>query len=216
MMAFKSNTRVLMIAAGACICMTASATGVAVVGLFRDQAVVSIDGGKPRTMRVGQTLQGVTLLAADSASASFDVGGSRRTLGMGQSFAGGAAAADRRSVALTADGRGHFAAAGSLNGYPTTFLVDTGASAVAIGAAEARRIGLDYRAGQATGVQTAAGAVPAWRVTFNTIKVGGITLHQVEGLVVESGLSVPLLGMSFLNRMEMKRDGQTMTLTQRY
>jgi len=38
----------------------------------------------------------------------------------------------------------------------------------------------------------------------------------VEGMVVEAGLSVPLLGMSFLNRMEMRRDGQTMTLTQRY
>ena len=46
--------------------------------------------------------------------------------------------------------------------------------------------------------------------------VGGITVNQVDGMVVESGLDMPLLGMSFLNRMEMKRDGQTMTLTQRY
>ena len=58
--------------------------------------------------------------------------------------------------------------------------------------------------------------VPAWHVKFNTVKVGGITLHQVDGMVVESGLSVPLLGMSFLNRMEMRRDGPTMTLIQRY
>jgi aspartyl protease family protein len=58
--------------------------------------------------------------------------------------------------------------------------------------------------------------VPAWRVTFNTVKVGSITLNQVEGMVVESGLNVPLLGMSFLNRMEMQRNGQTMTLKQRY
>jgi aspartyl protease family protein len=66
------------------------------------------------------------------------------------------------------------------------------------------------------GVQTAAGVVPAWRVKFNTVKVGGIALNQVEGMVVETGLSMPLLGMSFLNRMEMRRDGQTMTLIQRY
>ena len=175
-----------------------------------------IDGSKPRTISVGETVQGVKLLAADSEGARFDVDGKSRSLGMGQSFAGGATAGARKSVSLTADARGHFAAAGSLNGYPLTFLVDTGATDIAINAAEARRMGLDYKAGQAFGVSTAAGVVPAWRVTFNTVKVGGITLNQIEGMVVEAGLSVPLLGMSFLNRMEMQRDGQTMTLTQRY
>ncbi|KAB2318283.1 TIGR02281 family clan AA aspartic protease [Betaproteobacteria bacterium SCN1] len=196
-------------------CTPAGATSVSVVGLFKDKAIVSIDGGKPRTLSAGQTLQGVKLLAADSGSATFDVNGTRRTLGMGQSFAGGASDT-RQSVSLTADGRGHFTAAGSVNGYPVTFLVDTGATSVAINAAEARRLGVDYKAGQAVGVQTAAGLVKAWRVTLNTVKVGGISVNQVEGLVVETGLSIPLLGMSFLNRMEMKRDGQTMTLTQRY
>lgn len=192
------------------------ATSVSVVGLFKDKAIVSIDGGKPRTLSVGQAISGVKLLAADSDSASFDVDGKRRTLGMGQSFAGGAATDARQSVSLTADARGHFAAGGSINGYPMTFLVDTGATAIAINSTEAKRIGLDYKSGQAIRVGTAAGVVPAWRVKFNTVKVGGITVNQVEGMVVEAGLSVPLLGMSFLNRMEMKRDGQTMTLIQRY
>jgi aspartyl protease family protein len=186
------------------------------VGLFKDKAIISIDGGKPRTLSTGQTMQGVKLVAADSDSASIEVDGKRRTLAMGQSFAGGAATGERQSVSLTADARGHFAAMGSLNGYPMSFLVDTGATAIAISVAEAKRIGLDYKAGQAAGVNTAAGVVPAWRVKFNTVKVGSITVNQVDGMVVEAGLSVPLLGMSFLNRMEMRRDGQTMTLTQRY
>ena len=215
-MAFKRNALILILTAGSFVCTLAGAASVSVVGLLKDKAIVSIDGGKPRTLSVGQTVQGVKLLAADSGGASFDIDGKRRSLGMGQSFAGGAQAGGRPSVSLTADARGHFSAAGSLNGYPMSFLVDTGASSIAISAAEARRIGLDYRAGQATGVNTAAGAVPAWRVTFNTVKVGGISVNQVEGLVVETGLNVPLLGMSFLNRMEMRRDGQTMTLTQRY
>ena len=76
-------------------------------------------------------------------------------------------------------------------------------------------MGIDYKAGQAYGVNTAAGVIPAWRVTFNTVKVGSITMNQVEGMVLEAGLSVPLLGMSFLNRMDMRRDGQSMTLIQR-
>lgn len=215
-MAHRWKTIALILAAGSLSCTVAWAASVSVVGLFKDKAIVSIDGGKPRTLGAGQAAQGVRLLAADSTGATFDIDGKRRTLGMGQSFAGAASAGERPSVSLTADARGHFSAAGSLNGYPVTFLVDTGATAIAISAAEARRIGLDYRASQAVGVGTAAGVVPAWRVTFNTVKVGGITANLVEGLVVESGLDVPLLGMSFLNRMEMKRDGQTMVLTQRY
>lgn len=194
----------------------AQATSVSVMGLFKNKAIVSIDGGKPRTMHAGENLQGVKLLSADSNEAHFEVDGKRRALGMGQSFAGGTANNQRASVSLTADARGHFAAAGSLNGYPVTFLVDTGATSIAINADEARRMGLNYKTSAPAGVSTAAGVVPVWRVTFNTVKLGGITLNQVEGLVVESGLNVPLLGMSFLNRMEMKRDGQTMTLTQRY
>ncbi len=215
-MALKKKLFVAILA-GVCVASSASwAASVSVMGLFKDKAIVSIDGGKPRTLSVGQTVQGVKLVAADSSSASIEVDGKRRSLAMGQSFAGGTPAGTRQSVSLTADARGHFAAMGSLNGFPVTFLVDTGATTIAINASEARRMGLDYRAGQASGVNTAGGVVPAWHVTFNTVKVGGIVLNQVDGMVVESGLSVPLLGMSFLNRMEMKRDGQTMTLTQRY
>jgi aspartyl protease family protein len=216
MMALSKKSIATIIAAGCLACTTAWAASVSVVGLFKDKAIVSIDGGKPRTLSVGQTVQGVKLIAADSGGARFDVEGKRRSLGMGQSFAASAAPAERRSVSLTADARGHFAASGSLNGYPMNFLVDTGATAIAISATDARRIGVDYKAGQAVGVGTAAGVVPAWRVKFSSVKVGGITVHHVDGMVMETGLDVPLLGMSFLNRMEMKRDGQTMTLTQRY
>ena len=215
-MALNRNSLPLILSVGALACTSAWATSVSVVGLFKDKAIVTIDGSKPRMLSVGQMVGGVKLLAADSHRASFDVDGKHRTLSMGQSFAGGAAMGERQSVSLTADARGHFAASGSINGYPMTFMVDTGATAIAINAAEASRLGLDYKRGQAVGVGTAAGMVPAWRVTFNTVRIGGISVNQVDGLVVESGLNVPLLGMSFLNRMEMKRDGQTMTLTQRY
>jgi aspartyl protease family protein len=206
-----------LIVSGAMLsCASVHAASVSVVGLFKDKAIVSIDGGKPRTLSIGQVMQGVKLISADSGGANFEVDGKRRALGMGQSFAGSAQTDQRATVSLTADVRGHFTAAGSINSYPVSFLVDTGATSIAINAADARRMGLDYKATQAGAVNTAAGVVPAWRVTFNTVKLGGIALNQVDGMVVESGLSTPLLGMSFLNRMEMRRDGQTMTLTQRY
>lgn len=215
-MALKHTIGIAILAASTLISTGGYATSVSVSGLFKDKAIVSIDGGKPRTLSVGQTQQGVKLIAADSDTATFEVDGKRRALKMGQSFAGGTPTGSRQSVSLTADARGHYSAAGSINGYPISFLVDTGATTIAINAADAQRMGLDYRAGQMVGVGTAAGVIPAWRVTFNTVKVGSIALNQVEGMVLESGLNTPLLGMSFLNRMEMKRDGQSMTLTQRY
>ena len=215
-MSLKRNLTAAILSAWLLSCTAALAAGISVVGLFKDKAMVSIDGGKPRTMSAGQSIGGVKLLSANSDNAQFEIDGQRRVLTMGQSFAGNAQSNARASISLTADARGHFAAGGSINGYPMSFLVDTGATSISINATEARRMGLDYKAGKAGAVNTAAGVVPAWQVTFNTVKVGSITVNQVEGLVVETGLSVPLLGMSFLNRMEMRRDGQTMTLTQRF
>lgn len=192
------------------------ATSVGVVGLFRDKAMVSIDGSPPRLIAVGQRVQGVKLLSADSDSATFEIDGRQRTLGMGQSFASAAGGGSRPSVTLAADPAGHFVTAGSINGTSVMFLLDTGASSVVLPAGEAGRMGIDYKSGQKVAASTANGVIPAWRVTLNTVRVGDISLTQVEGLVVESSMPAVLLGMSFLNRTDMKREGQVMTLTQRY
>jgi aspartyl protease family protein len=58
--------------------------------------------------------------------------------------------------------------------------------------------------------------VPIYRVRFDNVKLGSIELSGVDGIVIEQGLDIALLGMSFLNRVEMKRDGQTMVLTRRF
>jgi aspartyl protease family protein len=197
------------------LAMQAPAASVGVVGLFRDKAMVSIDGSPPRLISAGQTMQGVKLLSANSDSATFEVDGKRRTLAMGQSFAA-SAGSSKPSVTLSADPSGHFIAQGSVNGSSVMFLLDTGASSVTLSAGEAKRMGIDYKAGQMSAATTANGVIPAWRVTFNNVRVGNIDLNQVEGLVVETAMPAALLGMSFLNRTDMKREGQIMTLTQRY
>lgn len=191
------------------------AASVGVVGLFRDKAMVSIDGGPPRLVAAGQTVQGVKLLSSSSESATFEIDGKRRTLAMGQSFASGGGGG-KPSVTLSADPSGHFVVPGSINGASVMFLLDTGASSVTLPAREAGRMGIDYKAGRMTGASTANGVIPAWRVTFNNVRVGNISLNQVEGLVVETSMPAVLLGMSFLNRTDMRREGQLMTLTQRY
>jgi aspartyl protease family protein len=193
----------------------ASAASVGVVGLFRDKAMVSIDGSPPKLIAAGQTLQGVKLVAANSESATFEIDGKRRVLGMGQSFAS-SGGGGKPSVTLSADPSGHFIASGSINGSSVMFLLDTGASSVTLPASEANRMRIDYKAGQMSAASTANGVIPAWRVSLSNVRVGNINLNQVEGLVVETSMPAALLGMSFLNRMDMKREGQVMTLTQRY
>ena len=198
------------------MCSQAMSASVGVVGLFKDKAMVRIDGGAPKVIAAGQSIQGVRLISASSEGAVFEIEGKRRTLSIGQSFAAQAGNGGKPEVILNADSRGHFSTQGTINGASVTFLVDTGASSVTLHASEAARMGIRYKIGQPMGLSTANGIVPAWRVMFNSVRVGNITLHQIEGLVVESGLEVALLGMSFLNRTDMKREGQTMTLTQRY
>ncbi|BBP05372.1 hypothetical protein TPL01_15470 [Sulfuriferula plumbiphila] len=96
-------------------------------------------------------------------------------------------------------------------------MVDTGASSVAISAREADRLGVDYRGGQRGRVSTANGTTAAYRVLFNNVRIGGISLNMVPGMVLEGdGMSIALLGMSFLSQLDMKREGAVMTLTRRY
>ena len=206
---FMASTSIMLFAA------QAMAAAVGVVGLFKDKAMISIDGSPPKLISAGQTIQGVKLISANSETATFEVDGKKRTLGMGQSFAA-VGNGGKASVKLSADPTGHFISMGSVNGYSVRFLLDTGASTVALPASEASRMGIKYKSGQMVGVSTANGIIPAWRVMLNNVKLGDISLNQVEGMVVETSMPAALLGMSFLNRTDMKREGSIMTLTQRY
>ena len=195
----------------------ALATDVTVSGLFTNKAVVQIDGGALQTLSVGQkTKQGVLLISADRESATFDIDGQRVTLGLGRArMAATASAAD--SVAITADMRGHFTADGQVNGMPVRFMVDTGASLVSLPASEAQRLSLDYKKGQKALMGTANGTVQGYLIKLDTLTLGGVTLHGVDAVVLDgAGFGSPLLGMSALNRLNMKREGDVMTLTRRY
>jgi aspartyl protease family protein len=196
----------------------AAAADVALVGVIGDKAaVVAVDGGEPKTVKVGQQWKGITVISVERERATVEVEGKKRVLTRGEHYRSeGGAGSGRQSVTLAADSAGHFVSEGSINGIPVRFLVDTGATMIALPASDARRMGIDYRKGEQGLVQTANGSIVAYRVKFDTVKLGGIELSGVEGTVIEQGLTVALLGMSFLNRVEMKRDGQMMTLTRRF
>jgi aspartyl protease family protein len=208
------------LALGLALAAPAAATDVTVVGLSSSRASVSINGGSPRWLAVGQrSPEGVVLISVDrgSESALFEIDGKRRPLRMNQAYvSAGGGSSGNSSVTLKADARGHFIADGQVNGGTVRFMVDTGATAIALPAADAKRLGINYLKGERGLVQTANGSAPAYRVKLDTVRLGDITLNNVEGVVLEGGLTMPLLGMSFLNRTEMKRDGETMVLTKRF
>jgi aspartyl protease family protein len=194
----------------------ARALEVSLVGTFGDKAaILVVDGGAPRTVRVGQSASGVTVVSVGRDQAVVEFEGVRRTLARGQHATSGAPDG-RQSVTLAADTRGHFVAEGAVNGRPIRFVVDTGATLVALPASDATRLGIDYRKGERALTKTAAGIVPVYKVRLDTVRLGAIEINGVDGVVIEQGLDIALLGMSFLSRVDMRHEGQAMTLTRRY
>lgn len=198
---------------------SARAADVTVNALFNGKAMVMVDGGKPRMLSVGQsTPEGVKLLSATSEAAVIEFKGQRQTLSVGQGTRVSAAASSTRSgqVVLRAERGGHFFADGWINGNPVRFMVDTGATTVSLSGADAQRLGLNYRSGKRAQASTANGLITVYVVQLDRVRVGDITLNNVQASVSEGPSHVALLGMSFLNRTQMNRDGDTLTLVRRY
>ena len=173
-------------------------TDVRVVGLFSERAVVVIEG-RQHVLQVGQsTPEGVRLIAADSESAVFEIDGEEVVARLDGRVTARKRTAKVREFQISRNIVGMYTTVGSINGQTVSFLVDTGATRVAINAAEARRLGIDYRVvGTPVGVTTASGVERAWGVNLNTVKVGELELRNVGAVVLEGEQPAKaLLGMS--------------------
>jgi aspartyl protease family protein len=198
-------------------CGAACAAEVALIGTIGDKAaVLAVDGGDPKTVKVGQKWNGITVISVEKERATVEFDGRKRVLQQGQHYRSAALSSERAQVVLAAGPGGHFIGEGAVNGTPVRFLVDTGATSIALPASDAQRMGIDYRKGQRGWSNTANGMAAVYRVSLDTVRLGDIELRSVEAVVFESGLDTALLGMSFLNRVEMRREGSTMTLTRRF
>jgi aspartyl protease family protein len=194
-----------------------AAQKISLYALFQDKAMILVDGQRHLVTAGGETPEGVKLISTDTEAeeAVVEIGGKREVLKLGVVVdgSGGAPA----SITLYADTTGFFHADGSINGAPVTFLVDTGANTVALSTDMARRIGIDYAKGQAGVAKTAGGFVRMYAVRLDVVKVGAIQLRNVEAGIIEgSQPDTPLLGMSFLGKLDMRREGQKLELIQRY
>ncbi len=224
--------RIASIAIGLLISTGATALDVNLVGLFPNKAVVQIEGGALQTLSVGQkTRDEITLLSVARDGATFDIQGRRVALAMGPArrqtspaAAQTSAAAEAQTSAAAAanyavvrtNERGDLVADGEVNGMPVRFAVDTGATFITLPAREASRLGLDYHNGQKVVMETANGNMFAYRLKLETVRVGGVAVHDVDAVIMDgNSLPIALLGMSFLNRTDIKREGTILTLTKR-
>jgi aspartyl protease family protein len=195
----------------------AQGTTVSLGGRMGDKALLVING-KPRSLAVGARVEGVRLIGLDDGSAVVEVGGQRQRLVLGatpSNLGGNAPSGGGSRIVLPMGSGGHFTTAGSINGRPVVFMVDTGASMVAIGQREAGRIGLRYQDAPRGMAQTANGPVPVHQVRLSSVRIGEVQVYEVDAVVLPAAMDVVLLGNSFLNRFDLKRDTSTMTLDKR-
>ena len=192
------------------------AQDVGLAGIMGSKAMLMINGGEPQAVPIGQTLDGVKVLSVQGEQVMIEIGGKKRPLRVGQYAVGAANGDGSGKIIMTADGQGHFYTTGTINGTSVRFLVDTGATMISLGMNDARRVGVDFNRGEKALTNTANGQAVVSKVQLDTVRIGDVTLHNVGALIHQTDMPIALLGMSFLNRMEMQRDGSTMTLKKRF
>ena len=191
-----------------------AATPVEVVALFKDRAMLKT-ADEQVMLRVGETSSGgVTLLAADANAARVRYDGEVYNLALSFKVTSRFAEPEERTVRLNDDGLGQYRSRGSINGRFVDFLVDTGASVVAMSERHARGMGISYENGEPGRVQTAQGATEAYFITLNEVTLGAITVNNVRATVIRGDFPVDvLLGMSFLNQVRMQNEAGVLVLT---
>jgi aspartyl protease family protein len=189
---------------------SAFATTVMVMSIAPRRVELLVNGTAVRSLRPGQVSpEGVKLVGVGPRGALIEVDGKRWQMALGSSTAS--------SVVLHADARGHFLANALINGVPMRALVDTGASSVSLNLSDAQRLGVSLAGARRVTLQTAGGARSALQARLAEVRLGDIVLRDVEASVsLANELPIVLLGMSFLNQLELQRQGSTLTLTRRH
>ena len=195
-----------------------AATKITVVGLFKDTAIVVIDGQR-RLLRSGDTSpEGVTLVSATSDEAVLEIDGEQRRYGLGGQIGGSYAPREQATVRIWPTPNRMYLVVGSINGFPVDFVVDTGATLVSLSGRQARRLGIDYRVVGTRGESTTASGIDEiYLVKLDKVKVGDIELRNVQAAIHDGDFPpVTLLGMSFLGRLTMRQDGQVLELKKKF
>lgn len=196
----------------------AAAQSVTLQGMMGSKALLMVDGSAPKAVGPGESHKGVKVLSTLGDQAVVEIAGKQQTLRVGDAPAsvGGSGPVRGNRIVLTAGSGDHFIAQGAINGRAVSFMVDTGATKVAMGAADAERLGVDYKKGQVGRSSTANGVVTVYLVKLASVRVGDVEVYDVDATVVPINMPHVLLGNSFLTRFQMTRTNDQMVLERRY
>lgn len=196
--------------------VSAQGARIDVVGLFTDKAVVVIDGTRRVLTLAEVSPEGVKLLAVEADYVVLEIGGKRAIHRLSQAAPVSTtfSSVPMLEVRIARDSIGMYRSQGSINGTAVKFLVDTGATTVALNGSQARRLGIDFKKiGKQIPINTASGNTVGYLITLNRVKVGGIELFEVEAAVLDGDEPhEALLGMSFLGRLEMQNESGLLRL----
>ena len=194
------------------------AQSVALAGMLGNKALLVVNGTAPKTVAAGETHEGVKVISTSGDQAVVEQNGKRNTLRIGEAPVNvGASKSGGKGnrIVLVAGTGGHFMTAGQINGKAVQFMVDTGATSVAMGAQDAERTGINFKIGQPVMMSTANGSVQGYRIKLDSVRVGDVEVFGVDAVVTPQPMPYMLLGNSFLTRFQMLRENDQMTLTKR-
>ncbi len=193
------------------------ASEISVQALMPGLVVLKVDGERI-TLRQGQsTSDGIKLISANTDKAILDIRGEQKTFTMGTAISTTFTKPEQIVEVISSDEQGMFRAHGTINGQSVRFLIDTGATSVAMSSKEARKLGIQYRLhGIPTRAHTASGIATAWAVTLKSVRLGKLSERNVKGMVVDGDHPRHvLLGMTFLNRMKVEKQSNTMKISKK-
>ena len=209
----------LALAALLALCLAPSwahAKAVALAGMLGSKALLVVDANPPKAVGAGEEFQGVKVIAVTKEEATIEISGARRTLRLGEApVSVGARSGSGKRIVLMADSRGHFVNTGTINGRVMQYMVDTGASTIAIGRNDADRMVLNYKNGEPVRMNTANGVAQGWRIRLDSVRLGDVEVLGVEAIVTPEPMPYVLLGNSFLTQFQMTRINDQMVLEKR-
>jgi aspartyl protease family protein len=192
---------------------------VSMAGSIGDSKALLMINGAPHTLAVGSTVKGVTLKRVMQGQAEVEINGKTLLVAIGGApasvGAGGGGGATGREILIAVGPGGHFITSGQINGKPVQFMVDTGATVVAMGRGEAERLGIDWKTGQRSVSHTAGGVVQSYGVSLTSVRIGDVEIFGVNAMILPAEMPFVLLGNSFLSRFSMRRDANVMKLEKR-
>ncbi|MDY6991411.1 MAG: retropepsin-like aspartic protease [Pseudomonadota bacterium] len=215
---FKQKTFAFFCSSVVIITAFAQEPEITVVGLSQDTAII-VFNDHYHVLHPGETLTGdITLVSADSEKAILEINGQESIHHLSQRISREAYSTPKTPpIRIFPDSQGLYSVAGQINGYAVDFIVDTGATVIAMSSKQAQRMGIHHyrRQGQAGVSSTAAGNVRSYQIALAHVKVGHLSQDNVTAVIIEGEHPHKiLLGMSFLKHIQLSRNGKVLELRQ--